>query len=163
MRAFAASLGMTIREFAEHNRQHPELGYDKKCDQWLNILGSHDFVIAEGRLPHIFIPKAYHVLFVCDEDTRVAKRAQQDNRSSEEVQRDLRLREAADNERYVSLYGPNVLWQNDEYDLVVNSSMLSPRDIVDTIRAEHIKWIQSLGVEQFETEIESRDARLVFS
>lgn len=164
MREFAASLGMTIREFAEHNRQHPELGYDKKCDQWLNILGSQDYVIAEGRLPHIFIPKAFHVLFVCDEDIRVARRAQQDHRESELVREDLRRRETADNDRYTMLYGAHVLWKPGQYHLVVNSAMLSPRDIVTEILNKHAEWRNyHLPADQFETDLEAADARIAFA
>lgn len=162
MRNFAKSLGMEIHEFAEYNRLHPEKGYDKSCDRWLTTLGgTHDFVVCEGRLPHFFIPKAFHILFVCDEDIRVARRANDKNMDTETVRTNLRTRETADDIRYAKLYGDGVLWKESQYDMAIDTGLHSPHSIVQQILNRHTEWQKELGDDMFETDIEAQDGKVL--
>ncbi len=154
---------MKIHEFAAYNRENPDKEYDRKCDEWLTTLGgTHDFVIAEGRLPHHFIPKGFHVLFVCDERLRVARRARDLNQDSETIRTNLLLREEADNERYAKLYGKDVLWPQERYDLVVDTGLQSEVSMVEIILEGHARWQEKLGDDMFEKDIVAGDGRVIF-
>lgn len=140
MRARAASLGMTIEEFAVHNHLHPEEGHDRWCDDTIAHFAEHDWVICEGRLPHFFMPRAFKVLLVCNPHTRAARR-QGDNSEKPlwQVLRDIEERDRNDAKRYEKLY-PECLWPEENFDLVIETDKLSIDGEVELLLGEHRKW-----------------------
>lgn len=147
MRAVADQKGMTIEDFAAHNKLHPEDGYDSLCDDMIQSFGRHNFFLAEGRLPHVFVPSAFHVLLVCDLKTRTKRRASSPEFKDipeSEVERIIGQRDADDNGRYQKLY-PGCLWAPDDYDIVINTSAHSPETTVSLILEAHKGWFLEKG------------------
>jgi cytidylate kinase len=147
MRAFAIQNGMTIEQFAAHNRAHPEEGWDEKCDQRIAAFAQHNFVVAESRLGHAFMPLAFHVLLECDIDVCAQRRyddlvVKGKNPVLSEVKRDIEQRDDDDDSRYEILY-PGCLWHRSDFDLVINTQRMSPPEIVEYVLSEHQKWCAS--------------------
>lgn len=142
MREESHRRAMSIETFAQYNREHPEEGIDKMLDQKNNTLGTHDYVIAEGRLVHIFFPGAFKVYLHCDLDIRALRRAKQiGNSDVSAVKREVQNRDNDDNERYRQLYGSGCLWTPEQYHCVVNSGELSSQDVFEVVLCAHLHWL----------------------
>ncbi len=133
MRAFAKEKGKTIEEFVTHAKNHPEEKWDEKVDQRIAELGRNSCVVAEGRLPHIFVPNALHVLLVCSLEVR-AKRRHKDLQGSklEEVTKLIQERDRVDRARYEALY-PGSNWEPNKFDLVIDTGITNPEDVAEQI------------------------------
>jgi Cytidylate kinase len=145
MRAKAAELGMSIEEFARYNREHPEKGYDKWCDDTIEQLAKHNWVVVEGRLPHIFMPYAYRIKLVCSDEIRAVRRQAQEfpDLTFEEVLQRIKERDGNDNARYETLY-PGCLWRDGDFDLVVNTERPTPEQTLYYVLREYESFIKSL-------------------
>jgi cytidylate kinase len=142
MRIFAAELNLSIEEFAGYLQNHPEEKYDERCDEMIRKFGEHDYVIFEGRLVHHFAPNAFHVRLVCDPHIRAERRAKDmPEFSVEEVYKRIVDRDEANRERYKKLYGEDVIWETDQFDLVLDTGKFTPDEIAKSIVEEHKKWI----------------------
>lgn len=140
MRMFAERLGMTIDQFAAHNKAHPEEGWDAECDRAVAVFGRQNFTVIEGRLPHVFVPRAFHVKLVCDPEIRAARRAKdRAGQSVESVIAEIIARDRNDNERYEKIY-PGCLWPLEDFDLVVDTGASFPKEVVTKIAAAHSEW-----------------------
>jgi len=139
MRRFAHELGMTIEAFAAHAREHPERGFDALCDKAMAEYGKQNYTVLEGRLPHVFVPHAFHVRLMCPYGTRAMRRYKDsDGISRKEVERRIRERDQNDRERYDKLY-PGWAWPDSDFDCVV-PTIGPPKYVVETILAEHARW-----------------------
>lgn len=145
MRARARERGMTIDEFAAFNREHPEAGYDLRCDQDIREYGKQNHTILEGRLTHAFVPHGMHVLLKCPVAVRAERRqADEGGLLATHVSR-IEQRDRDDRERYQHLY-PGCLWSETEFDLELNTSILSPADVVQRIVDFHVNWQRQVPV-----------------
>ncbi len=150
MRAFAASLGMRIEEFATYNREHQEMGFDHKCDNMIRALGCQNYVVIEGRLPHVFSPHSFHVLLTCDLETRAVRRSREPGFAEhglDDIKAMIEKRDEDDNVRYGELY-PSCLWKEKDYDCIVDTGVLNPEEVVAKILGEHQKWKSSMKKER---------------
>ncbi len=138
MRAKAQELGMTIEQFATYNRDHPEKGYDKWLDTTIEELGTHNWVVAEGRLPHIFMPHAYRVRLECSSEVRARRRRDQEfpDLSVEQVMKKIIARDEDDNTRYEKLY-PGCMWSDNDFDLIVDTEKMSPGEVAVAVVENH--------------------------
>ena len=142
MREFAKRLDMTIEEFARMNREHPDRGYDRQCDQMLGDIGRKDNVIVEGRLPHIWVLTAFKVCLVCPIDVRTTRRLKDfPDRSRDEVADLITKRDADDDARYELLY-PGCLWPGSDFDLVIDTSEMIPELVTEKILTTHARWVE---------------------
>ena len=140
MRAFAAERGLSIEELAARNRAKPEEGYDAKCDKAMEMYGRQNHTVLKGRLPHVFVPHAFHVRLVCPLEIRARRRlADEEWDSLAEVVDRIRKRDADDNERYQVLYS-GCLWEDADFDLIVDTNILFPKQVAETIIAAHTAW-----------------------
>lgn len=147
MRAFAEQKRMTIEDFAAHNRAHPEEGWDKKCDDTIREFGRQNYTIIEGRLPHAFVPHAFHVELWCDLEVRASRRWEDLKKkppegippSFDRVCALIRQRDEDDRRRYDELY-PGWAWQLHDYDLRLNTGILSPEEVCREIMQGHESW-----------------------
>lgn len=150
MRTLAEENGMSIEDFAKFNRKHPELGFDKQCDDRVTLFASQNYVIVEGRLPHVFAPRAFHILLKCDLDIRAKRRISQGTHGQaveDEVRKLIKQRDDDDNARYRKMY-PGCLWTEDKYDLVIDTSTTEPGDVVQRILTGHKEWLKALPPEK---------------
>jgi cytidylate kinase len=139
MRDVAASLGMTIDEFAAYNKEHPAEGHDKRCDDEIRAYGSQNHTIIEGRLPHAFVPYGFHVRLVCPASVRAERRARDLGTTFAEELKKIEKRDADDESRYAELY-PGSLWPNKDFNLVLDTSACPPELEAGVIVQAHEKW-----------------------
>ena len=147
MRAKAIELGFSnIEAFATYNREHPEARHDVECDMMISKFAEHDYVICEGRLPHAFMPCAFHVLLVCDIEVR-ANRRQGDfpNLSKGATHTSILKRDDDDEARYGKLY-PGTNWPQTDFDLVVDTAAHSKRGVSYLVLDGHCAWLIKKGL-----------------
>ncbi len=139
-RGKANELGMTVEQFAEYNRLHPEKGYDKWVDGTITKMAESDWMICESRLSHFFMPGAFKVLLKCDINTR-AERRQKDfpGKSLEEIRQAIEERDKNDNARYAKLY-PGCLWEKEKFDLVLSTEVMSSEVLAGQLVSEYELW-----------------------
>lgn len=144
MRNYAKELGFSsVEEFSRYNLKHPEDGHDKKCDASISRIGEKNYQVIEGRLPHIFVPKGFHIILDCPLEIRSKRRYEwqnPDKLSFDEVKRLIEQRDKDDRMRYEALY-PGCIWPYCDFDLVIDSSVLSIKEEVKAIFAGWNKWI----------------------
>lgn len=143
MRIFAKERGMTIEEFAVYMNDHIDEHYDERCDQMITQFGEHDYVIFEGRLVHYFAPHAFHVRLICDPKIRAERRAKDHpGTTPEEIHKKIVDRDKHNTERYLQVYGPEAIWSDNQFDLVLDTGILPPEDIAECILVEHAEWVK---------------------
>lgn len=141
MRLFADELHMTIEEFATYSNTHLEEKFDERCDQMVAHFGEHDYVISEGRLAHYFLPHAFHVRLVCDPKVRAERRSHDmPGVPLDDVYKLIVERDRLNTERYIKIYGPDVLWPNEKFDLVLDTGIDTPDVIARKILDGHAEW-----------------------
>ncbi len=142
MRMFAGELHMTIEEFTVYNSTHLAEKFDERCDDMIRTFGEHDYVIFEGRLVHHFAPYAFHVRLVCNPRVRAERRARDmPGATVDDVLRKILARDELNRVRYEKIYGRDVLWTDNQFDLVLDTGVLSPDEIAVKIIEGHKKWV----------------------
>ena len=144
MRSFAAERGCSIEEMATFNLEHPEAGYDMRLDKMIETFSLQDYVIAEARLAHVFSPYSFHVLLTCDLEIRATRRSKDAefvDKGLDVVRAEIVKRDLDDNARYEKLY-PGCIWEESEFDLVVDTGKLNPEQILELIFNSHEAWCQ---------------------
>lgn len=136
MRKLAKDLNFSsIDGFVRHNIEHPEDGYDCLVDEQVRKIGEKDHQIIEGRLPHIFVPKGFHIFLRCPLEVRAWRRYECQNPeelSFDEVIRQIVERDEGDQARHESLY-PGCIWKENDYDLIIDSSAMTIEDEAEAI------------------------------
>lgn len=144
MRNYAKESGfLSIEDFSQYNRANPEAGYDKKCDDKVREIGEKNHHVIEGRLPHIFVPKGFHILLRCPIDIRAKRRYEgqnHDNLSFYETKRLIEQRDSDDNSRYEVLY-PGCIWADSDFDSIINSSTMTVDEEVQAIFRDWERWV----------------------
>lgn len=149
MRAKAAELNMTIEEFSAYNKLCPEEGHDVACDQTIARFAEHKHVICEGRLPHFFMPYACHVLLRCNPVVRAERRKLQkgfEHLSVVQILEAILKRDADDNARYRAIYGPECIWRQEQFDVVVDSTELSKEVTLAQVVSGYEEWLQQAAL-----------------
>jgi cytidylate kinase len=142
MRERAAQFGMSIEEFAAHNRLHPEEGHDKWLDGHIATLAEEDGMVCDGRLVHFFMPGAFKVWIECDLATRAGRRHKDESHKEYwRVEREIEKRDQDDEERYTKLY-PGCIWQPQQFDLVLDSRSCFPDMLARRLVREHADWLK---------------------
>ncbi len=137
----AIDRGMTIDEFNQLGES--EAFTDQDVDDYQTQLGrENDRLIIDGRLSWHFIPHSFKIFLDINEDIaaqRIFQAAKQGLRSDErpynsveEVKERTRLRLASDQKRYQQYYGLDYL-DTSNYDLVIDTSKLTPDEIIQVI------------------------------
>ena len=145
-RKLARDKGMDITTFNEYVKEHPEI--DKQVEySAAEYAKTNDNFIIDARLGWYAVPQSFKVYLKVDINV-AAKRAFEDKerKSSEnfetieEQKLDIEKRYKLENERYFKLYGVR---KEDEsnYDLVIDTTALTPQEVADKIRTEYLKWL----------------------
>lgn len=137
-----------ILEFQKHNTDIKQI--DKLIDDETLEIGKtrlNDNIVFDSRLAWHFIPNSFKV-FIDVTDTAAGERLLQANRETEQVYnldhaiKTLRDRWNTENERYLELYSTNNLNLNN-YNLVIDSTSLSPEEIVEKIYENYLKFLKN--------------------
>ena len=140
----AQERGMTIDEFNKLGED--ESFTDTEVDEYQKNLGEKkDDLIMDGRLSWYFIPKSLKVFLDVDAKEaakRIYQAAKEGLRedekpfaSVEEVETRVEARVQSDTKRYQKYYGVDYL-NRDNYDLIIDTTDLSPDQIVSMILTE---------------------------
>ena len=145
-REIALKYNMTTLELNKYSETHPEI--DDEIDSVLKSLNTATNLIADSRLAWFFIPKSFKV-FLKTNLIVSANRISNDNErknekysSKEEAVNKIIARKTSENKRYMDLYGANCAKLNN-YNLIIDTSFISPEKVADIIIAEYDLWVDS--------------------
>ncbi len=125
--------------------------FDRIVDNRIIELGKNrinDNIVIDSRLAWHFIPKSFKV-FIDVNDQIAGQRLLNSNRETEKISnqdtaiKSLQERWKIENERYTELYNINNL-NPSNYDFVIDSSDLSPKQVVDAIHNEFAKHLENI-------------------
>lgn len=130
-RKTAEERGVTLNELDEMSKTDESIDRDR--DQYFKEYGEqNENFVAEGRLAAHFIKDAFKILLICD-DRRFKRVSERDNISEEEARAETLEREGTYAERYGGLYDLADFNDPKYYDLVIDTSELTPDEILDKI------------------------------
>lgn len=146
-RKLARDMGLDITSFNSYLAEHPEidLQIEKSASEYAQ---DHDNFIIDARLGWYAVPESFKVYLRVDIDVAAqrafndAKRKSTENFATVEEQKaDMQKRYKLENERYWKLYQVR---KDDmsNYDLVIDTTNLTPDEIANTIITEYKKWLE---------------------
>lgn len=147
-RKLAKEMGLDITSFNKYLAEHPEidLQIEKSASEYAK---TNDNFIIDARLGWYAVPESFKVYLKVDIDV-AAKRAFEDNNRKgteqfatvEEQKRDMIERFRLENERYWNLYHVHKEDMSN-YDLVVDTTNMTPNEVANKIKEEYAKWQQN--------------------
>ena len=147
-RQLGKEMGMDVTSFNVYVENHPEI--DRRIEySATEYAKTHDNFIIDARLGWYAVPESFKVYLKVDIN-EAARRAfyDQKRKSSEmfatleEQKEDMEKRYQLENERYYKLY--NVRKEDESnYDIVIDTTNMSPQEVADIIVREYQKWIES--------------------
>ena len=146
-RKLAKEMGMDVTSFNIYVKKHPEI--DNQIENSAaEYAKSHDNFIIDARLGWYAVPESFKVYLKVDIDVATKRAFEDPERKSsenfetfEEQKADIQLRYKLENERYFKLYGVHKEDENN-YDLVLDTTNLSPEEVADKIEIEYKKWLK---------------------
>jgi CMP/dCMP kinase len=135
-RALAVEHDMTLREFGRHAAEHPEV--DVELDRRLATAARTGNLVIESRLAGWVVTNeglaGLRVWLHGDDKVRAERVAARERVDIEQALADNAERETVEHDRYLALYGIE-LFDLSIYDLVVDTGVVAPADVVDRIVA----------------------------
>jgi cytidylate kinase len=145
-REIANKYNMTTLELNKYAETHPEI--DEEIDSTFKSLNDSTDLIVDSRLAWFFVPKSFKI-FLKTNLMVSANRISNDNQrksekyaSKEEAVNNIIARKASENKRYMELYGANCS-DLTNFNLIIDTSFISPERVVDIILAEYNSWLVS--------------------
>jgi cytidylate kinase len=149
-REIAERHNMTTLELNQYAETHPEI--DEEIDATFKSLNDSNHLIVDSRLAWFFLPKSFKVYLKADIHVS-AHRISTDNQrkneeyaSKEEAANHIIARKESENKRYMELYGADCA-DLSQFDLVIDTSSLSPEAVVERLVAEYDAWLMGNGVD----------------
>ena len=143
-RKMAGENQMSLEEFSKFVEQNPEI--DQKIDRRTIEEAKKGDIILEGLLVAWKTQDIsdINILFIADEQVRIKRIAQRENRPSDEIERETLSREKSEIARFKKLYDINL---NDYsiYDIILNTALWSEKSVIQItimLIKEHLKSIQ---------------------
>ena len=143
MRSVAKEKGMSLEELGKICETDETV--DKEIDQYQEKLGkTQDDFVVEGRTSYFFIPHSIKVFIDVDIDVAAKRifnqksrvdRAEKNYGSIDELKESIKTRMSCERLRYEKYYGIKDCYDKSQFDLVIDSTNLSPDEIVDKIIA----------------------------
>lgn len=147
VRKLAKEKGLNITSYNEYLKDHPEIDQEieKSAAKYAE---NHDELIVDARLGWYAIPDSFKIYMTVDINV-AAQRAFEDAKrketeafaSVEEQKEDIIRRYKLENERFFNLYGVRKEDMSN-YDLVVDTTSLTPEQVKDKIISEYKKWLE---------------------
>lgn len=137
---------ITILEFDTIGRENPEKAkeFDLKYEDYQKSLDPREPLILDSRLSFMCQPDAYNVFLDVHElegAKRVFEHQREDDESSslEAVLEANQKRHRGQYEAYMKLYAID-LFEQSNYDLVVDTTQLSPQEVFETVLEWYTLW-----------------------
>lgn len=134
-RRFAAERGLTMVEYNELLREHPEM--DRELDAFVASLAGREGLVVDARAAWHFLPESFKVFITAAPQVR-AERALKGQRlgeeyaSLEEAEKLLEKKIRVFQERLQDLYGIDV-FDPENFDVVIDSSALTVDAVVERV------------------------------
>ena len=143
-RELAKQNGMTTLEFNQYMEIHPEL--DIECDKKVEEYGmSESNLILDSRMAWHFVPHAFKIHLIVNIDIAAARifndtvRKNEKNSNLDHTINNIRIRKASECKRFKEQYSVDIdNYKN--YDLVIDSSFITPESLADFVIEEFEKW-----------------------
>ncbi len=146
VRKLAQEKGMSIVEFQVYLNEHPDLDkqIEKSAKEYADL---HDNLIVDAKLGWYAIPNSFKVYLKVDIDVSVKRAFEDKNRKAtesfenlEEAKEKILYRHKEETKRWIEEYNVN---RDDmsNYDIVIDTSNISPDEVADKIIAEYKKWL----------------------
>ena len=128
----AKDMGLDLSKLQE--RAKGNSAFDQELDREIGKIGEEkDNIIVESRLAWHFIPNSIKIKLSCDFEVRVKRLAERDHLSFEQAEVHVREREKVDDERYQKFYGIENINNDSHFDLIIDTTMTNPAEIVGQI------------------------------
>ena len=128
---------MSLEEFGEYAGGHPEI--DKELDDRQVELAKEGSVILEGRVAGWIVMKneidAFKIWLSAEPEVRAGRVSSRENKSVEEVTKEISTRESVERTRYLDVYQFDIT-DLSFYDIVIDTAPLTPEQICDLILAK---------------------------
>lgn len=126
--------GLSLYEFESLCNTDP--AYDLAIDEETKKLGrENDRFVLESRLGWYFVPDSFKVKIICSDEVRLGRVATRDHLSLLEAEEKTFKRETEAEKRYQEFYGLAELAPDSAFDLIIDSSNLTPAAIVEKMLA----------------------------
>ncbi len=144
-RKLAKEKGLDITSFNAYLAEHPEidLQIEKSAFEYAK---DHDNFIIDARLGWYAVPESFKVYLKVDIDVAAQRAFNDAKRKSteafetvEEQKADMQKRYKMENDRYWKLYKVHKEDMSN-YDLVVDTTELTPKEVAEIIEREYAKW-----------------------
>ena len=142
-RKIAERYGMTTTELNHYAETHPEI--DEEIDDTFKALNDAENLIVDSRLAWFFIANSFKVFLKTDLEVSIARisgdkqRLNENYASYQEAAKGIVARKESEVKRYQQYYGVNCLDLNN-FDLVVDTSNISPQEVADIILEKFEEW-----------------------
>lgn len=147
-RSLAKEHGMDVTQFNKYVENHPEIdiAIEKSAGDYAK---THDNFIIDARLGWYAVPESFKVYLKVDLDESAIRAFNDPNRKStenfetiEKQKEDIKKRYESENLRYWNLYHVR---KDDmsNYDLIIDTTDLTPREVADRIKEEYFKWLEN--------------------
>jgi len=138
----AQKRGLTIEDYNIYGMTHPETDMDADAET-IRLSNTEDNFVIQGRLAYHFIPKSLKIYFTIDPDV-AAYRLSLDNDNPERISKSKQAsldtirslcieRDESDILRYRKIYGIQDFTDKKNYDLIIDTSNITPEQIVEKI------------------------------
>ena len=147
-REIALKYNMTTLELNKYSETHPEI--DEEIDSTFKSLNESANLIVDSRLAWFFLPQSFKVFLKTDlivSANRISGDNQRKNEkylSIEDAVNKIAARKASENKRYLELYGADCS-ELSNFNLVVDTSYVTPEQVANTILAGYNSWLVSVG------------------
>lgn len=127
-------MGLELHKF--HTLAEKNDKFDKELDEEIEKFGKeNDNFIVESRLAWFFIPDSIKIKLFCEFNERVRRVAERDKIPVEEARERVTVRENTDSLRYKNFYGINDINDDGHFNLIIDTSAITPQEIVNQIAA----------------------------
>lgn len=148
VRKLALDMGMSIIDFQTYLNEHPELDnqIEKSASDYAAL---HDNVIIDAKLGWYAVPYSFKIYLKVDIDVAAKRAFMDENRKSSEnyesvehAKEKILYRYTEENRRWFETYG---IRREDmsNYDLVVDTTTLTPEEVKEIVEKEYFKWLEN--------------------
>jgi len=116
---------------------------DKELDKKIEEIGKKqdDFLI-DSRLSWYFIPDSIKIKLVCDDIIRLGRISKRDNITFEQAKKKTSIREESEKIRYYSYYKIKDYTDDSHFELIIDTSNLSPMEVARKIETYIIQKLE---------------------
>jgi cytidylate kinase len=140
MKMQAQKMGVTLQEFLDRNRREPERNHAQWVAEALGIFSQQNWVVCKSPIAHVYMPRAMKVLLKRSLDARAECRARDRHTGDVAAMRqEIIAHDELDNGRFELQY-PGCLWEEKEFDYILDTERMSPSTAVGHLLEAHNEW-----------------------